>query len=40
MKGYSEGEEFEPELNIKMGNDGSIIAVNSPKEETKMIRCK
>ncbi|MFT4753235.1 MAG: hypothetical protein ACI85Q_000773 [Salibacteraceae bacterium] len=40
MISSSEGEEYESELNIKMGNDGNIIVVNAPTEETKMIRCK
>jgi hypothetical protein len=40
MKGYSEGEEFESEMKIRMGNDGNLILLDSEAIENRLIRCK
>jgi hypothetical protein len=39
LKGFSEGEEYESELNIKMGVYGNLIIVTEESEETSYIRC-
>lgn len=40
IKGFSEGEEFESEINIKMGEEGNLLIINSESEETILIRCE
>ncbi|NVJ45978.1 MAG: hypothetical protein HWE07_02590 [Cytophagia bacterium] len=40
LKGYSEGEEFESEINIKKGENDDLIIINSELEETRLIRCE
>jgi hypothetical protein len=39
IKGFSEGEEFEFEINIKMRDDGKLIIIDSESEETSLVRC-
>lgn len=39
IKGFSEGEEFNSEINIKMSEDGNLIIIDLESEETILIRC-
>jgi len=39
LKVFSEGEEYESEMNIKIEEDGNLIVINSKSEEIKLIRC-